>query len=159
MNRNLLFTALIAVAIATQSSAAAPDDPDIVGAVYAMTNNTENNEIVVFDRHADGTLTESGTYSTDGQGGFAGDPADALGSEGALVLNEDKSRLYAVNAGSDSISVLKVLPDGLELVQTRDSHPTGASPSASPCARIFSMYSTPVATAVSRGSTSDRQAT
>lgn len=122
MNRNLLLTVLITGTIATQSFAATPDNPVVVGAVYAMTNDTEATAIVAFGRYDDGTLTPNGTYPTDGQGGYAGDAADALGSENPLVLNKDKSRLYAVNAGSDSISVFEVLPDGLDLVQTIGSH-------------------------------------
>lgn len=37
-----------------------------VGAVFAMTNRAAKNEIVAFARAADGTLTQTGRYSTRG---------------------------------------------------------------------------------------------
>lgn len=81
------------------------------GAVYVMTNATDGNEIVVFDRNAKGRLTEVGSISTEGDGSGGG--LDPLGSQGSLILSQ--KWLLAVNAGSDEISVFKVLPDGLLL--------------------------------------------
>jgi 6-phosphogluconolactonase len=89
------------------------------GAVYAMTNAADGNEIVIFDRQANGTLTEVGAIATDGNGSGGG--LDPLGSQGSLVLSEDHRWLLAVNAGSDEISVFKVLRQGLSLVDVVDS--------------------------------------
>jgi 6-phosphogluconolactonase len=86
------------------------------GAVYAMTNEVSGNKIVSFSRKTDGTLTPLGNFPTDGKG--IGDEADAegLGSQGALSLSENKRWLYAVNAGSNDISIFAVKPEGLTLV-------------------------------------------
>ncbi len=81
------------------------------GAVYTMSNAVEGNSILVFDRSADGSLTPAGSYSTGGVGTGAG-----LGNQGGLVLSENHRWLFAVNAGSNEISVFKVRPKGLKLV-------------------------------------------
>ena len=71
------------------------------GAVYTLTNAASGNAVAVFDRAADGSLTPDGTVATGGLGTGAG-----LGSQGALVLDDD--RLFAVNAGDNTISMLGV---------------------------------------------------
>ncbi len=38
------------------------------GAVYAMTNDATDNQVVVFDRGADGRLTLGGSFATGGRG-------------------------------------------------------------------------------------------
>jgi 6-phosphogluconolactonase len=92
---------------------------DVVGAVYAMTNAADNNEVVMFDRNADGMLTFIGAVSTGGTGSGGG--LDELASQGSLVLSDDHRWLLAVNAGSDEISVFRVKGDGLDLVDGVDS--------------------------------------
>src|SRR5437867_1062184 len=67
-----------------------------VGAVYTLTNEAAGNNVAVFDRASDGTLTPTGTYSTGGLGTGGG-----LGSQGALVLGQGNRWLFAVNAGSN----------------------------------------------------------
>jgi YVTN family beta-propeller protein len=59
--------------------------------------------VVVFAREGDGGLNKIGSVSTGGLGTGAN-----LGSEGSIVLSPDGSRLYAVNAGSNTLSVLGV---------------------------------------------------
>jgi 6-phosphogluconolactonase len=92
---------------------------DVVGAVYAMTNAPDNNEVVMFDRDAEGILTLTGAVSTGGSGSGGG--LDQLGSQGSLVLSDDHRWLLAVNAGSNEISVFRVKGDGLDLVGKFDS--------------------------------------
>jgi 6-phosphogluconolactonase len=70
------------------------------GAVYTLTNAASGNAVAVFDRAADGSLTPDGTVPTGGFGTGAG-----LGSQGSVVL--DRGRLFAVNAGDDTISMLR----------------------------------------------------
>jgi 6-phosphogluconolactonase len=91
------------------------------GAVYVMTNQSgqPGNSVIVFNRNAAGMLTPAGTFATGGNG--MGTGADPLGSQGALVLNTDQRLLLAVNAGSNSVSVLAVLDDGLKLLNTAPS--------------------------------------
>jgi hypothetical protein len=76
-------------------------------AVFVQTNNVGGNTIKVLNRAADGSLTPGSEYPTGGLGGTEKDaPLDALASQGSLVLAGD--HLFAVNAGSDSITVFDV---------------------------------------------------
>ena len=86
------------------------------GAVYTLTNAATGNAVAVFDRANDGSLTPAGTVATGGNGTGAG-----LGSQGAVVL--DGRRLLAVNAGSNTISLLHVGRRGK--VQLADVEPSG----------------------------------
>lgn len=70
------------------------------GAVYTLTNAASGNAVAIFDRAADGSLTPDGTVPTGGLGTGAG-----LGSQGAIAL--DRGRLFAVNAGDDTVSMLR----------------------------------------------------
>ena len=81
------------------------------GAVYTMNNSSNGNRVLVFARAADGTLTAAGSFETGGLGTGGG-----LGNQGALVLDSSERWLFAVNAGSDEISVFEVEPRGLSLV-------------------------------------------
>ncbi|MFL5733485.1 MAG: lactonase family protein [Chloroflexia bacterium] len=81
------------------------------GAVYALTNAAAGNSVVAFDRASNGSLSFADTYSTGGLGS-----GDGLGSQGALILSENNNWLFAVNAGSNDISVFSVGRHGLELV-------------------------------------------
>src|SRR6266480_1725333 len=79
-------------------------------AVYTLTNQAAGNAVAVFDRAADGTLTAAGTIATGGTGTGGG-----LGSQGAVALSDDGRRLFAVNAGSNDVSVFDIGPAGLAL--------------------------------------------
>jgi len=92
------------------------DDRDRSGAVYTMTNAADGNAVLVFTRAADGTLTPAGTYATGGRGLGSG-----LGNQGGVVLSEDGRWLFAVNAGSDQLTVFPVRPNGLGTPRTVDS--------------------------------------
>jgi 6-phosphogluconolactonase (cycloisomerase 2 family) len=81
-----------------------------------MTNASGGNQVLAFSRSADGSLTPAGTFSTEGSGTDGG-----LGNQGGLILSPDNQWLYVVNAGSDTISVFKVKPNSLELVDSFDS--------------------------------------
>ncbi len=99
---------------------------DTPGAVYAMTNDPTTNQIVAFNRGADGLLTPAGSFPTGGRGsGMIENNANPLilGEQSPNNLNGSYKYLYAVNAGSDSISVFRVAPqtDGLELVEVEPS--------------------------------------
>jgi VCBS repeat-containing protein len=86
------------------------------GAVYTLTNEVAANKVAIFYRAADGGLTPGDTVATGGTGTGAG-----LGSQGALALSRNGEWLYAVNAGSNNISVLRVGESGLEMVQKIDA--------------------------------------
>lgn len=92
--------------LATKLLLAAPDDflrQPHQGAAFALTNRTENNEVIAFARTADGQLIETGRYSTRGNG--LGSDFD---TQGGLVLSPDHRFLYACNPGSDDITVFAV---------------------------------------------------
>jgi 6-phosphogluconolactonase len=86
------------------------------GAVYTQTNAAEGNEILVFHRSLRGDLKLAARVSTRGLGTGVG-----LGSQGALALTEDGRYLYAVNAGSDTISAFARGRHGLVLVDRTSS--------------------------------------
>jgi 6-phosphogluconolactonase len=94
---------LVALVVAGGASAAHRDTPS--GAVYAITNATSGNGVAYFEN---GLLVA--TYATGGAGTGAG-----LGSQGAVTVSGDL--LFAVNAGSDSISEFQVKHDGLKLLR------------------------------------------
>jgi 6-phosphogluconolactonase (cycloisomerase 2 family) len=81
------------------------------GAVYVLTNQAAGNTVAVFDRGQDGKLTRTQEVATGGLGAGSG-----LGSQGALTLSSDAHLLFAVNAGSDTLSVLAVTEDGVRFV-------------------------------------------
>lgn len=121
MNKKMVvavLTAAILVISAAAVFAEGPRDEGAVGAVYAMTNAANGNQVVIFDRDDKGMLTMAGSISTGGTG--TGSGLDPLGSQGSLVLSEDHRWLLAVNAGSNEISVFRVRRDGLDLADKVD---------------------------------------
>ena len=88
------------------------------GVVYVMTNAADQNAIVAYQRAPDGRLTERGRYATGGRGSGVGVtvPPDPLGSQDALLLREPW--LFAVNAGSNEVSVFRAEGDRLTLRDT-----------------------------------------
>jgi len=89
-------------------------DSHHAGAVFVMTNNVEKNEVIAYRRANDGTLQEAGKFATGGRG--SGGNNDPLESQGSLRLSQDNSLLFAVNAGSGSVSVFSVNGSNLSLV-------------------------------------------
>jgi 6-phosphogluconolactonase (cycloisomerase 2 family) len=91
-------------------------------AVFVQTDNTAGNQVVTYQRSDDGTLTLAGTYNTGGAGGVLnGSAVDHLASQGSLTYDQQNSLLYAVNAGSNSVSVFSVQSDHLSLRQVISS--------------------------------------
>jgi hypothetical protein len=101
-----------AVFAAAHAAAASPGS-----VVWVQTNEPSGNSIVVYDRGSDGRLTRAGTYATGGDGGVAapGTESDHLGSQGSLVYDAASRLLFAVNAGSNSVSTFSVHGDELRL--------------------------------------------
>ncbi|MEJ2640360.1 MAG: beta-propeller fold lactonase family protein [Desulfosarcinaceae bacterium] len=85
-----------------------------VGAVYVMNNNADDNGVVAFKRDFRGRLTPGRTYLTGGSG--MGEGLDPLASQNSLIISPNKRWLFAVNAGSNSISVFRVRRHGLKLI-------------------------------------------
>jgi DNA-binding beta-propeller fold protein YncE len=84
-------------------------------AVFVQTDNTAGNQVVAYDRAADGTLTLAGTYRTGGLGGqLTGSVVDHLASQGSLTYDPAHGLLYAVNAGSSTVTVFAASGDKLQ---------------------------------------------
>ncbi len=92
------------------------------GVVFAQNDSLIGNQVIAFDRAADGTLTQAGTYATGGLGGqLTGSVADHTASEGAEAYDAAANLLYTVNAGSDTITVFAVHGDQLTRLQVISS--------------------------------------
>jgi 6-phosphogluconolactonase len=84
------------------------------GFLYTMSNAAGQNEILCYRIHSDGSLTLESTTPTGGAG--AGAP---LGSQGSIELTDNGHKLFAVNAGDNTISSFQVHNDGsLTLLNT-----------------------------------------
>ncbi|OAV46218.1 beta-propeller fold lactonase family protein [Lewinella sp. 4G2] len=94
--------------------------------VYTLTNSVVDNEVIVFDAADDGTLTESGRFRTQGQGSD-----DNLANQGALFLDNRSNLLYAINAGSNELTVFGVNRNGslgfLDKIATQGERPVSVT--------------------------------
>ena len=117
-------------------SFAANDGNNAAHAVFVMTNNADSNQVVAFQRNPNGTLENSHSYGTDGRG--SGGTVDPLASQGSLTLSADHAWLFAVNAGSGSVSVFRV--NGAQLELTDRVATEGSDPTQSPSSGLLFMY-------------------
>ncbi|NMO50533.1 lactonase family protein [Actinoplanes sp. TBRC 11911] len=84
------------------------------GGVFAQANGLGGNSVVAYDSG----LHRVGVYATGGRGGLeTGAAVDPLASQGSLTLDRGHGLLYAVNAGSDTITVFGVRGTRLERLQ------------------------------------------
>ena len=91
-------------------------------AVFVQTDSTSGNHVVAYHRAADGALRPAGSYATGGLGGIlGGSVVDHTASQGSLTYDPWHSLLYAVNAGSNTVSVFAVRGDRLALRQVLSS--------------------------------------
>src|SRR3954469_7365663 len=98
--------------------AAAASSSTATGVVFAQNDAVGGNTVFAFDRAADGTLTQAGSFATGGLGAsLNGAVVDNTASQGALVADRANRELYAVNAGSNTLSVFRVSGDQLRLRQ------------------------------------------
>jgi len=74
------------------------------GAVYVLSNAANGNRVLVYSRSFDGTLSQSNSVATGGNGTGSG-----LGSQGAVLFYTSGATDYviAVNAGSNDVSVFR----------------------------------------------------
>jgi len=118
--RLLVVTAFMFLLLSGFASPAAAAQ-NTIGEVYTLTNAAGGNAVLVFERATNGNLSLQGSYPTGGLGSGAG-----LGSQGAAILGENNHWLFAVNAGSNQVSVFEVQKHGLNLVDIVGSG--GSSP-------------------------------
>lgn len=119
--------AALSVSLAFTALAAPASAATTAGYVYAATNDGGGNQIIVLARGDDGRLTTSGSFPTGGNGsgapatttGTTGTPGAGSGfeqSQNGLVLGgrpgaevtSHADLLFAVNAGSNTVTVLRV---------------------------------------------------
>jgi DNA-binding beta-propeller fold protein YncE len=107
---------------ALPASAAARPCPDSAGALFVQTDNLAGNTIVAYTRTPSGGLQQAGSYPTGGNGGATnGSVVDHLSSQGSLAYDRRAGLLYAVNAGSNTITVFRVRGDQLFRTQVISS--------------------------------------
>lgn len=93
------------------------------GAVFTLTNDPVENAVAVTLRLPFGGLLSLGEFSTDGTGTGGG-----LGSQGAMATSANGQFLYAVNPGSDEITMFRLLFGVLPL--RLDTESTGDRPTS-----------------------------
>lgn len=100
--------AAVGVVAGPAAASAMADD----GAVFTQTNDPAGNAVQKFNRGGDGTLTPAGTFPTGGAG-----LSTLGGRQGAVELSDDEENVYAVNAGSNTVTAFR-LRRGLDVVGT-----------------------------------------
>ena len=86
---------LLAFGVAAPAGAAPAPDPahdrahtNAAHAVFVLANDPAGNDVAVYDRNPEGTLTAAGRYATGGRGGIlTGSVVDHLASQGSLALD------------------------------------------------------------------------
>ena len=126
----LFLTVAALIALAPTSALAKPgkhgkSQKHGAGVVYTETQDPAGNEIVVYRRASNGTLTEVARVPTGGVGAASTPPFGfpIVDSQGSVELTKNGRLLFAVNAGDDTISSFMVRRHGwLTLV---DREPSG----------------------------------
>jgi 6-phosphogluconolactonase (cycloisomerase 2 family) len=138
----LLLATLATLAAATRPGAQASggqlppptsSDPAPRGVVYVESNDPTGNAILAYKRADDGSLTplKGSPFAT---GGLGVTPSNALGpfdSDQNLIANPDRTLLFAVNGGSDTIAVFSIKTDGSLTPVAGSPFPSGGSNPAS----------------------------
>lgn len=78
------------------------------GVIYTMDNAAGGNHVLSYERGERGNLFNAQSVATGGTGSGAG-----LSSQGSVILSDDGDWLFACNAGSSEISVLRASKRGL----------------------------------------------
>jgi 6-phosphogluconolactonase len=120
-----LWIVALAICVVSPNRSKAQDDHS-QGAVFIMTNAVDRNEVISYNRSADGSLQENRRFATGGRG--SGGNNDPLESQGSLTLSQDRTLLFAVNAGSSEISVFRIHGADLSLSDKKLSG--GSQPNA-----------------------------
>ena len=102
-----------------------PDDSDLLnesdshrpGFIYLQSNDPGKNSVLIYRQNNDGSLTLQATVTTGGSGTGGG-----LGNQGAITIADDRW-LFAVNAGSNTVSSLRIAGNGTLVL--RDDIETG----------------------------------
>jgi 6-phosphogluconolactonase len=106
------------------------------GMLYTRTNDPAGNSVQRFARGADGSLKPAGAFATGGLG-----LATLGGRQGAVELSDDGRYLYAVNAGSDSVSIFRVGHRRTRLIDAVSSRGTAPASVAEHHGRVYVLNS------------------
>jgi hypothetical protein len=120
MLRKIFAPFVVALAVLAVFGPGATGATPAVHGVYFETNTTPKNYVQVFFRDAKGALKKGPRVATGGVGNNTASPFAALGfplldSANSVVLTSDSKFLFAVNAGSNTISSFVVTHSGLTL--------------------------------------------
>jgi 6-phosphogluconolactonase len=95
-------------------------EPGSSSYVYVMSNDIHANAVAVLHRSFFGGLSMIGLANTGGTGvgvGTTAPPPDPLGAQNELLRSPDGRLLFAVNAGSNQVSVFRINGGHLSLVE------------------------------------------
>ena len=110
----------------TTTSAAAPatgagSASGAAGMVYTESNGAAGNSVIAFARASNGRLTQVQSIPTGGKGGLQPQPGcdppggcPILDTQGEVALTKDGKLVFAVNAGSNTVTSFRVTSSGLE---------------------------------------------
>src|SRR5215813_3233240 len=112
-----------ALVFAFLMTAAHASSNNVVGYLYTVNNDTQQNGIAVLERNADGSLKEiaGSPFPTGGKGLSGGD----IDQQGAIRIYGNY--VLAVNPGSDSVAVLRKGEDGKLTPVAGSPFPSGGS--------------------------------
>jgi 6-phosphogluconolactonase len=117
-----LVTIALSVGAITSTMYAAENGAGSSSTVFVMTNDTVKNKVLAYQRLNDGSFASRGSFATGGRG--SGGTTDPLQSQGSLTLSGDHHLLFAINAGSGTVSSFD-LRGGLPVLV--DQEPTGGA--------------------------------
>lgn len=100
--------------------------PRVFGHVYTETNDPKHNAVLEFNRLASGQLVAAGSFATGGRGGLKAEhgctaQCPVLDAQNEVIVGANRHFLFAVNAGSNTISSFRIEPTKLTLVDQKPS--------------------------------------
>jgi 6-phosphogluconolactonase (cycloisomerase 2 family) len=110
---------VLSAAPAAFASTPAGASANVGGAVFVQTNDLDHNSVVAYVRDSNGHLSRVGEFLTGGRGGVEqAVPLDSLASQDSLTYDEGHHLLFAVNAGSNTVTSFAVSGANLARRQT-----------------------------------------
>ena len=114
-------------ATAAQGLGHAKAKPKVTGAVYTETNGAKKNALVVFAQYSNGSLKQVQTIATGGKGGVQAQPETGpclpppagtgkcpnLDTQGEVETGAGGKLVFAVNAGSNTVTSFRATPGGV----------------------------------------------
>jgi Lactonase, 7-bladed beta-propeller len=120
-----------ATAAQGQGQGHAKSKKKVTGALYTETNGAKKNALVVFKQYSDGSLKQVETIATGGKGGVQAQPETGpclpppagtgkcpnLDTQGEVETGGHGKLVFAVNAGSNTVTSFRATPGGVVRVQ------------------------------------------